>query len=229
MNHADGTTDMVANCYTSCHNNTVVISGAALGSTPAPVWGTDGPADCGWCHGNPPTASPLYDHVGVVAGACSSCHGHDGSGGTHINGTLNSSTDCASCHAYPPAVGDTRAPWNVEADGAHVAHIAELADRTGSSLNAATDTYDPDGVGTSTAVSDICGACHNLASGNHSASGGTGTVDMGVNTLYQFAPGTPPSYNGVIGDPSSTTPKTCSGVSCHFTETPMWSDPAAAP
>jgi len=226
--HADGTTDMVADCYTSCHNSSAVTANARtnVNINAAPVWGTDGPATCEWCHDNPPTdPGAAYSHPGVTPGACASCHGHDGSGSAHMDGTVAPpSTNCASCHNYPPQLADSRVPWNVEADGAHDAHVTELASRTGLSLNSATDTYETGN--TSAAVTGICGACHDLTDGNHEASGGTGTLDMGVNTQYQFAPGAPPTYNGTPGTPSSTTPKTCSSVSCHFTETPMWEDPA---
>jgi hypothetical protein len=57
---------------------------------------------------------------------------------------------------------------------------------------------------------------------------GTRVINFGDgSTVYQFGP-VAPVYNGVPGTSSGTTAKTCSNVSCHFTDSPIWQDPATA-
>ncbi|MBI5141077.1 MAG: CxxxxCH/CxxCH domain-containing protein [Nitrospirae bacterium] len=88
-----------------CSTATCHGTGLPGGSNTAPNWtnmsylgGTS--ADCGVCHGNPPTTSLLYDHAVVSPGVCNSCHYHDGTGSPaqHMNGTLDVSANCSTCH-----------------------------------------------------------------------------------------------------------------------------------
>jgi|GEM_PF-5246888 len=88
-----------------CSTATCHGTGLPGGSNTAPNWtnlsylsGTG--ADCGVCHGNPPTTSLLYDHAVASPGVCNSCHYHDGTGSPalHMNGALDVSANCATCH-----------------------------------------------------------------------------------------------------------------------------------
>jgi len=81
-----------------CHDPNTVTAAAKTTGTSTPTWGTT--YGCDLCHDNPPTGSALYDHGGVSAGVCDGCHGHNGSGGTHMDGQINPVTmSCTACHA----------------------------------------------------------------------------------------------------------------------------------
>jgi hypothetical protein len=75
----------------------------------------------------------------------------------------------------------------------------------------ANDTF---GVGT---AGFICGACHTNTVANHRA--GSRLINFNDDsTTYRFINSGLPTYN-VAG---ASDPKTCSNISCHFTETPQW-------
>ena len=222
--------DAYASCSTAdCHSD-------GLGNHSTVTWGTTS-TGCDFCHGAPPTATnPSHPNDSD----CSKCHTQVAAGdtsftdpSTHIDGTVDKPTGlgCNTCHGYWPTgpdPADGLSPINIEGKGAHLVHISEIMDRTGATLNASSDTYDPTGAGISAGVSTVCGTCHDLSSGNHDSGGGTGTVNMiGTIENYRFAPGTAndPVYNGTPGVGSATTPKTCSNISCHFNETPVWAQP----
>jgi hypothetical protein len=84
--HPNGTKNNNCNNAT-CHNPVAFFTANALGTTSAPSWTGGGNADCGWCHDNPPTTSALYTHTSVSPGVCSGCHGHNGSGAAHMDGS----------------------------------------------------------------------------------------------------------------------------------------------
>ncbi|UCH82053.1 MAG: CxxxxCH/CxxCH domain-containing protein [Nitrospiraceae bacterium] len=225
-------------CTVYCHGASMP-GGSNNGSDTAPEWnqtgylsGTpgdnnDGSGDCEKCHGAPPNTA---SHSGTETLAdCDTCHQHFNNDGTlnnmalHIDGTVQAAADCDSCHAYPPTVGDGRAYQDApisEGKGAHTTHISNIAAEKGVTLNPATDTY---GAGSAAAV---CGVCHTNNSANHMT--GTRMINFGDgSTAYKFG-SSDPSYNGVPGTSSGTTPKTCSNISCHFTTSPAWQDPATA-
>jgi predicted CxxxxCH...CXXCH cytochrome family protein len=159
-----------------------------------------------------------YDNA--TGGCAQSCHldvagrrMNTNSGWASINYGDFGSGSCNSCHGYPPAVGDGKAYQAAEGKGAHVKHVNHLAARAGVTLNASTDTF---GNANTTAV---CGACHDMAAINHEISGGNRAIS--VPSGYQFG-ASGPQYNGIEGNPSTTTPKNCSSVSCHFKTTPVW-------
>jgi len=108
-NHPDGTVQQGCT-NTQCHNPTAYFTANAIGSNPTPTWGS-GPANCGWCHDNPPTTSTLYNHSGVAAATgsntpCTGCHGHSGTdagNSAHLDGSYSPPVlACNSCHGYPP-------------------------------------------------------------------------------------------------------------------------------
>jgi len=248
------------NCATWCH-------GAGMNTAqPAPTWndptylpatpGKDA-TTCTKCHEAPPGSSANYDHVTAgltLASDCSGCHGHNGFGGTHIDGTLDASGgSCDACHAYPPAIGDGKAYVNVEGaapgveegkggntvnSDVHMRHVTTIrneyiaAGADPGALDAANDAFGD------AKTTKLCGTCHNMDAGQHDMGGsdttangnGTRHIDfsgVGDATRYQFGP-TAPVYNGVPGTSSNTNLKSCSNISCHFGETPGWQDPATA-
>jgi predicted CxxxxCH...CXXCH cytochrome family protein len=182
-------------------------------------------ADCNICHQSPAFSNPNYNHSGVTltAGACNSCHGHDGASAMHIDGVLQATGGaCNSCHDYDL---DANGDWGknqkaIEGWGAHALHISHLKNLSGVTLNAAGDFFG------SASFNAVCGVCHTRSSSNHAMSGtpNTRTINFGDGqTTYMFstASGTI-TYNGVTGVSSATTPKTCSNVSCHFQPAPVW-------
>lgn len=110
----DGTPTAAATCTTTyCHGSNMP-KGDTSGSARSPAWdnatlmtGSPG-ADCGTCHGNPPTAgTTATTHSGKTATtSCSGCHGSvvDSTGkiinkDLHINGTVQATAgDCMGCH-----------------------------------------------------------------------------------------------------------------------------------
>jgi predicted CxxxxCH...CXXCH cytochrome family protein len=206
--------------------------------------------NCGRCHGAPPTAAPsTFAHAGIaITDDCAGCHNHNGSGPTHIDGTLYGAGNCDSCHDYD-TVGATYAAgrwtggtWGKnyldgtvhEGWGAHAKHINYIKTRLSiaTALDPANQTYGLAG----TNPEKVCGTCHSNDTGNHSMGGGTvrsinfgdGTFKMGgaaAGTSLLFGttfPAQNPLYNGVSGIASATTAKTCSNLSCHYFITPSW-------
>ena len=129
---------LTGSCATNyCHGG--AFRAGVIGTDPTPTW-TDGtylanPAsalistDCNKCHLSP-TSIAKYDHTGISVGAgnCSACHGHDGAGATHIDGTLYGAGTCDSCHSYDlDTTGDLgMSPKAIEGWGAHAVHISHL-------------------------------------------------------------------------------------------------------
>jgi predicted CxxxxCH...CXXCH cytochrome family protein len=227
---------------TYCHDGTTFDLGYSTAvqiEFETPDWNTPimaGDAtDCDNCHGyppDPPHPAPAID--------CTSCHDHvnatnDGfkpqgtpvTGGVeeHVNGALEVQADCDNCHGYPPTPGDGHPNQAVEGKGAHATHVDHLEQiwinqYSGSARDKANDVF---GVGT---PGFICGACHtNTAAGNHQV--GDRNINFDNVNIYRFTNSGSPTYNGTVGTPGATLPagtyeKTCSNVSCHFTETPEW-------
>jgi hypothetical protein len=220
-------------CATNyCHGGSFVGVAGLAGTDPTPGW-TDGTylatsapasatnqADCSKCHLSPPTEA-AHPVVTFGAGACNACHGHDGSGPTHINGSLQQTggSGCDSCHDYDvDATGDWgRNQKAVEGWGAHATHINHLKFVSGVTLSATGDNFN------TANFNAVCGVCHTRDGANHAMGGtpNTRTIDFGGATTYLFSTGTP-TYTGVTGVSSATTPKTCSNISCHFQASPVW-------
>lgn len=147
----------------SCRNVACHSTGIAGATMAAPTWG-GGPANCTWCHGDPPTTSPLYNHSGVSAGVCASCHGHDGSGATHADGNLDGTFTCVGCHTSAQGtraavVGEFGMAWGHKKSGRGavvdsdciVCHLEGVFATQARSAtlhgNGNIDLRDPDGVG----------------------------------------------------------------------------------
>jgi predicted CxxxxCH...CXXCH cytochrome family protein len=183
-------------------------------------------ADCNKCHQSPPTGAANFAHSGITlaAGSCSACHNHDGFGDArHIDGILQAGGGaCNACHGYGPSLADGKAERAIEGKGAHEKHVNHLVALraltvAGFALNPDTDQF---GAGDSWTY--VCGVCHNGATHNMGeAVGGTGRT-IAIPASYQFGANAP-VYNGVVGVSSATTAKSCSSVSCHFSDTPVWS------
>lgn len=202
-------------------------------------------ANCGQCHGAPPTAAPAnYTHGGyTIASGCTSCHGHEGNGPTHIDGALQAAGGgCDGCHDYD-TVGATLTngvwsggTWGKSAQddglgqgwGAHAKHVNVIKTRRGIlvALNTATS------FGTGDAA-EVCGTCHTNTLANHNTGGGAGdvrSINFGDSNFKVGTAGTSllfgPSntvYNGSTNVSAATAPKTCSNLSCHYFTTPNWS------
>jgi predicted CxxxxCH...CXXCH cytochrome family protein len=216
-----------------CHGGAFAAS--VKGVATAPTW-TNGNylagtgkagADCNQCHQSPPLSSAKFDHSGyTLASDCAGCHNHNGTGAAHINGLLEASGSCNGCHAYPPYPGDGMtkpADVSPEGKGAHVKHVSHLEARwlvshPGDPLNASTDSFG------SAKFQFICGACHNGAT-HRMTSTTAADRTIAIDPKYLFSSGTP-TYNGRPGTTSASYPKTCSNVSCHFTASPGWQNPA---
>jgi predicted CxxxxCH...CXXCH cytochrome family protein len=190
-----------------CHG----ASFADGGTNKSPQWtqttyldGTITVAQCGTCHGAPPTGSP---HSGQPLTECGSCHTSTMNNGAatfldvtkHANGIIEASTTCGGCHtAFPPATG------------AHVKHVDHLVNDMGLALGVTTNDMTLFSNGTYTA----CAVCHDMSNtANH-----TNATDyiLGLPKVsQQFVTGTNPTY-----DPTTTFK--CSNVNCHFKPTPAW-------
>ena len=239
-----------------CHGDGGVFLGTQ-GTDTTPAW-TDqayltayakNVTNCGKCHAALPVV-PAKDHsaIAYTAGTCNSCHGHDGNGANHIDGTLQAAGDCNSCHDYD-SVGSvwTGAPtnrytttgtWGTNAIsagnagfGAHARHINYIKARLSIStaLVATNQTF---GVGDNKFV---CGTCHTVLEVNHnSASNPNRSINFndGGNMLAPshttqqssllYLTGTNPSYN--YDTTAGTGARTCSNLSCHYFTSPAWSN-----
>lgn len=202
----------------------ILWTNSAYLTTIASAKGTE---SCNRCHASPPTASTLYDHsvTAMPAGLatnCAPCHNHEGSGATHIDGTLYGAGACNACHWYD--VGEAGA-WttvtkaaggsydnqsgtlwlSTNAWGAHVKHITHLKARYSVSLNHNTDTY-----GNSN-FNQVCGFCHNNNTGAHMT---VSTRQITWNTTtHQF---------GATALNWHTVTRSCSNLDCHYKPTPVW-------
>jgi predicted CxxxxCH...CXXCH cytochrome family protein len=109
-NRAKGSTYSVCS-NAACHGNGPI----ALGFKSA-TWGTTNAAGCNFCHDAVPTTGSHSIHIAGGANysfGCAECHGHNGSGPTHNDGTLNvvtvgfnGSKQCTAsdCHSNGKAV-----------------------------------------------------------------------------------------------------------------------------
>jgi len=186
-------------------------------------------ANCGQCHGAPPQSSPAaYLHPGLtIAGDCAGCHGNNGSGSTHIDGTLQAvGGGCNGCHDYDTTGGGVT--WGtsnfggtaaMEGRGAHAKHIEYIKTRYGVTLNAANDAY---GSGNAAAV---CGVCHSNLGANHTMGDSTQprSINFGDGSTTHQVGVTNPLYSGVYNTSSAVNQKTCSNLDCHYRTTPLWS------
>jgi predicted CxxxxCH...CXXCH cytochrome family protein len=213
-----------------CHGDG--FGAGVKGVASQPTWTNTGyltgvrATDCNQCHQSPPASTARFDHGSyTVDSDCAGCHNHNGSGPTHVNGVLYGAGTCNSCHDYDTVAG----AWGknlqaVEGWGGHAKHIDHIKARHSISLNPDSDQF---GTGPAAAV---CGTCHTNTSGDHSMGGGPRSINFGDGTYrsggaagfnFVFGSGSP-LYNGTVGVPSASDPKTCSNISCHFKETPVW-------
>lgn len=226
---------------TYCHNPAGTggsLNSANTGADVTPDWTNaayiaDGTlkttANCGVCHKSPWDAgfTSTYNHgVMTTATDCFTCHGHNGDtiggvGQRHMDGIrYGGGGACDACHDYDVDAATSDWGWKrqaVEGWGAHATHIRHLKALFGATLSATTDTFG--GV----AFNQVCGVCHTKLPANHAMGG---SPDRSINfgdgsTTYLFSAGSP-TYAGVAGVSSATTPKTCSNVSCHFQTSPFW-------
>jgi len=237
---------------TYCHNpaganGSLLLANAGTGT--APLW-TDASylgdtlktqANCGKCHKSPGDTGfePAATHnlMTVTATICITCHGHEGdtqgvAGQRHMDGIKYGGGNCDSCHAYDTGGTYTGGIWSggtwthtIARDGigqgwgAHVKHINHIKTRLGipGALNPVSQVYG------SGEPATVCGVCHDNSATHDMGGNITGReVHFSSSTTYQFG-AIAPLYNGASGESSLTNPKTCSNVSCHFKETPVWS------
>jgi hypothetical protein len=121
------------------------------------------------------------------------------------------SANCGSCHGYPPKALDGKDNYAAgEGKGAHEQHTTHLG-----TLDIDNDVF---------LNNTVCGQCHDVTSAANHSTGSVLPADRNISmpTSYQFG-GSAPSFTGTPGTSSSVTTKTCSNVSCHFKETPIWS------
>jgi predicted CXXCH cytochrome family protein len=174
---------------------------------------------CETCHDG--DSGILHFGQGIAADShnsptvCTQCHLHDAG--------FQGAGDCDSCHEYPPAT----VTHNIdslpvaEAAGAHTKHVDHVLKRNGypaglSALSPTTDQF------TDAKVKIACGTCHTQQESDHMS--GTRIINFGTTTTpkaLKFGPNEP-LYNGSVGVSSSVTLKSCSNLSCHYTETPGW-------
>jgi len=129
-------------------------------------------ASCNACHLSPPARTTVYDHSAMsLASDCAGCHGHNGAGSSHIDGTLYGAGSCNSCHWYDTTdagawstntLGNSSGKlWNsVNAWGAHAKHINHLKARYGVWLTATTNQFSTVGAPNAASYATVCGVCH---------------------------------------------------------------------
>ncbi len=170
-------------------------------------------ADCGVCHGNPPTTGTVAvnhtAYVGQPTTSCTECHSHFNANGTlntpalHINGKLEAATGCNSCHDYDTVgAGYVGGVWSGgywgknsrdglspnEGWGAHAKHINYIKTRLGYivALNATSQTYGAAG----TDSARVCGTCHTNNVANHTTAGSTvRTINFGDSSFLMGSTG----------------------------------------
>ncbi|HZV81615.1 MAG TPA: CxxxxCH/CxxCH domain-containing protein, partial [Geobacteraceae bacterium] len=232
----DGTAVAAATCTTTfCHGSNMP-KGDTSGTARSPQWnqaalmtGSPG-ADCGTCHGNPPTTgTTAASHSGKTATtSCVQCHAMmvDATGkiinkSLHGNGSVNVTSDCNGCHKYD--VTGTNAWLNTSGtDLAHYKHITFIKNRIGYGTLAVTgQTF---AVGESAAV---CGTCHTNTLSQHND--GSKQITFGAGgTTYTMGAGTANSMSLLFGasNPSASGTTgvniTCSNLMCHYATTPNW-------
>jgi predicted CxxxxCH...CXXCH cytochrome family protein len=239
-----------------CHGNGFVA--AVKGTGLSPSWvdtnylanqaSAKNATDCNKCHMSPPTGSNggganSAHNAMPLTQDCSGCHGHNGSGSSHIDGTLQAGgTSCDGCHDYDTQGTTPNKTWGLfknknyggfnEGNGAHAQHIEYLKTRWGGlALNPTADYTIGFGKGN---AAKICGTCHTNITHSTSAptapriinfGDGLSTVGTSAQALLFSTSGTPLSsaYAGSSTTSSATQAKTCSNLSCHYFTTPVWS------
>jgi predicted CxxxxCH...CXXCH cytochrome family protein len=203
-------------------------------------------ANCNMCHKSPGTVANTIlvtsstSHTALtITSDCAQCHDHNGDsagaiGKRHMDGIKfgGGGTSCDGCHAYDAAdwgVSSTKTNnYNglpaKEGWGAHEKHIAWIKTSTLTTLNPTGDFTAGYGVGNAAAV---CGVCHsnNAAVDHTTAAPANGrNINFNSSTTYQFGASLP-LYNGggAYQSTSSSTPKTCQNLSCHYFTTVNWS------
>jgi predicted CxxxxCH...CXXCH cytochrome family protein len=156
---------------------------------------TKNAADCNKCHQSPPTSSLKFAHTSLtIASDCAGCHGHNGSGPTHIDGILQATggvssggSPCYGCHATYNVMNSSTSSFH---------HVLD---------NASPDQAPNTGTYPSSQTVLACTSCHT----DHNYT----NVNKGANlrTSYNAA-----ASLGVNTDFSTTTPYGLC-VSCHST------------
>ncbi len=234
----DGTPGAAATCNTTyCHGSNMP-KGDTSGTARSPQWsqaslmtGTPG-ADCGTCHGNPPTAGTTAGtHSGKTpTTSCSGCHGMvvNATGAVinktlHMNGSVNVTADCNGCHKYD-VIGTNAWQNTTGTDLAHYKHIAFIKTRLAFTNLSVTGTGVAFAAGRAAAV---CGTCHTNTLSQHNdgskqitfGAGGTANT-MGAGTgssMSLLFGGSNPAASGTSGSNIS-----CSNLMCHYAATPNW-------
>jgi hypothetical protein len=160
--------------------------------------------------------------IGHASAACTSCHQHNNAD-PDLAFTPTGGSGCSGCHDYDTGAGAWGNGYSNldglgEGKGAHKKHINNIKSALNISALSETDGF---GGGTN---AQVCGTCHSNDSGDHPMVNTTNGRNITLSGTNPFVPGSA-SYNGVPGTSSNTTPKTCSNVSCHFGESPIWSQP----
>ncbi len=204
----DPDTGVGGSCSVYCHGVTL-----ADGLNTAPDWG-DTITGCTACHGNPSASIP--DHV--VAGTCTDCHSHVGTGADHIDSSITfPNATCTSCHAQPP--GGVSYP---DTDKSHTAHFNQtveagqpIADCNSPACHVKPTLMDhADGTVVESCSTSIC---HNtlVATDPGSTPGptwGTGTADCG------WCHENPPTTTTAVAADHITAVPTTGCSSCHSHE-----------
>jgi predicted CxxxxCH...CXXCH cytochrome family protein len=210
---------------TYCHGDSMPM-GDVDGTTPTPVWNSAGwsnyPTGCtDACHGLPPTTgasgiSHAIAETTMTLNQCQACHVDSVLSDlsppllvmntvTHINGTVEATSDCGGCHG-----GANVAP----STGKHDQHVAFLNSATFGSL----DIGDPNADISAWNESNypLCAVCHDMTD---EAAQHKDVADyiMGSTKAASraFSAAGDPTYNA-----ASTS--TCRNVNCHVQETTSW-------
>ena len=214
---------------TYCHGASFTV--ATQGTNTRPSWtdgtylanaaGTKNSADCNKCHRSPGNVATHGTYT--IGTDCSGCHGHNGSGPTHIDGIGDYPTGCDSCHSYDTTGGGTT--WGKGASsgltgttsawGAHATHIEHLKLRSGASLSAT----NPNEYG-SAAFNAVCGICH---SQNKTVDHGPDSTPTSTTRKINFNGSNADLFGTLSTTPTfSTVSRSCSSLDCHFKATPAW-------
>jgi len=236
----DGTAGSAATCTTTfCHGSNMPKSDTS-GTARSPGWaqntlmtGSPG-ADCGTCHGNPPTAGTTAAthsaYTGQPTTSCVTCHAMvvNASGtivnkSLHMNGVVNVTADCNGCHKYDITGTNT---WlnTTGTDRSHYVHIAFIKNRL--SYGALATTGQTFGAASSQNRA-VCSTCHTSTLGQHND--GTKQVTFGAGGVpYTMGADTGSSMSLVFGGSNpvasgtSGSNITCSNLMCHYAVTPNW-------
>ncbi|MBT0664888.1 CxxxxCH/CxxCH domain-containing protein [Geobacter pelophilus] len=180
-------------------------------------------ADCGVCHGNPPTtgttAGTHSSYVSQPTTSCSGCHTHFNANGTlnaganralHINGRVDAAVGgCNGCHG-----GNNSGLLSVNASIGHAIHYNRTSvfrHYTGSNRTL------------TTAYAFACKNCHGKTESNHQNGGNRADISVAGGT-YIF--GTLSARDG--RSYKYTTGGTCSQNSCHWSGNSLNQAPVTA-